>query len=64
MPTTISLSRVNFGKLFSRKTVIAEPLPLNLSDEERFSLLLKREEILNKVKEYIEFCLNTSNVLS
>ena len=50
--------RFNFGKLFSRKTIVAEPLPLNLSDDEKCNLLQKRQKIMDKVKEYINTYLN------
>ena len=46
--------RYHFGKFFTEKTIVATPLPSDLSDEMKKSILTERERILSKVKEYID----------
>ena len=43
----------NFGKYFSKETIIAEPLPEDMDNSEKLTLLPRRTEILKKVKSYI-----------
>lgn len=54
--------RFNFGKFFSSRTIVAEPLPHDMSDEERTVIMDKRNDILAKVKEYINSNLNPAKV--
>ena len=54
--------RYNFGKFFTNRTIISEPLPDKLEDLEREKILLERDRILNKVKEYIDSNLNPRKV--
>ena len=46
--------RYHFGKFFTENTIIATPLPSDLSDEMKNSIVSERERILSKVKEYID----------
>ena len=46
--------RYHFGKFFTENTIVATPLPSDLSDEMKNSILSERERILLKVKEYID----------
>ena len=52
--------RFHFGKFFTDHTIIAEPIPDNISDEEKNNLLEGRNKILRKVKHYIDTELNPS----
>ena len=45
--------RFHFGKFFSKRTIVAEPLSSDIPENERIILLQERKEILTKVKEYI-----------
>ena len=46
--------RYHFGKFFTENTIVAPPLPSDISDEIKNSILSERERILLKVKEYID----------
>lgn len=50
--------RYSFGKFFTDHTIIAEPLPDNISKEEEEIRLRERKNILEKVKLYIDTHLN------
>ena len=45
--------RYNYGRLFTEKMLVAEPVSKDISDDEKTKILLKRRTILDKVKEYI-----------
>ena len=42
--------RYHFRKIFTENTIIATPLPSDLSDEMKNSILSERERILSKMK--------------
>lgn len=44
----------DFGKYFTDRTIIVEPLLEELSGEEKKNILIKRKEVMDKVKEYID----------
>ena len=48
--------RFGFGKFFTRRTIIAKPLPADTPD--KTEILLKQKKILSKVKQYIDKFLN------
>lgn len=50
--------RFGFGQFFTHRTVIGKPIPLDTSGQEKEEMLLKRKQILTKVKDYINACLN------
>ncbi|XP_066925712.1 uncharacterized protein [Clytia hemisphaerica] len=50
--------RFYFGKFFSEKTIVSEPLPQELPHEEREAILALRKEVLTKVRTYINENLN------
>jgi len=50
--------RFHFGKFFSERTIISEPLPESTSIEEKKTVLLLRNELLKKVRSYINENLN------
>uniref|UniRef100_A0A7M5V9S6 ATP-dependent DNA helicase n=2 Tax=Clytia hemisphaerica TaxID=252671 RepID=A0A7M5V9S6_9CNID len=50
--------RFYFGKFFSEKTIVSEPLPLELPHEEKETILALRKEVLSKVRDYINSNLN------
>ena len=50
--------RYSFGRFFTDKTIIADPLPQDLPEKEKMALLEKRKIILDKVKRYIDTMLN------
>ena len=52
--------RFNFGKLFSEKTIISEPLSESIPSERRKQILSEKNEIITKVKSYINEHLNPS----
>ena len=54
--------RFHFGKFFSKRTIVAEPLASDIPEDERMMQLQKRKEILSKVKEYINTNLNPAKV--
>ena len=54
--------RFGFGRLFTDQTIIADPLPAEMSNIERENKLSQRETILNKVKQYIDTELNPNKV--
>ena len=54
--------RFHFGKLFSKRTIVAEPLPSDIPESEKVLILQKRKEIVSKVKEYINLNLNPAKV--
>ena len=47
-----------FGKFFCNRTVVAVPLPDNISHEEKSFILKQRDKVLTTVKEYIDSNLN------
>ena len=54
--------RYSFGKFFTDHTIVSEPLPDELSQQERNDILQQRESVLSKVKEYIDLNLNPKKV--
>ena len=54
----IKKCRFSFGRFFIEHTVIAEPLPESIPSEEKSAILKERNEILKKVKDYIDTNLN------
>jgi len=50
--------RYSFGKFFTDHTIVAEPIPDNMSNEEKERKLKERKTILEKVKSYIDSNLN------
>ena len=54
--------RFGFGRFFTDQTIIADPLPAEMSDVEKENKLSQRETILNKVKQYIDTELNPNNI--
>ena len=46
--------RYSFGKFFTDRTIIAEPLPEQMSEEDRKEIMNKKKIILDKVKDYID----------
>ena len=57
--------RFNFGRFFCDRTIIASPLPRDISDEHRENILSERKKVLDKVKTYIDTNLfpKTRNIL-
>ena len=45
--------RFNFGQFFTDKTIVAEPLPEDVSEEVKTNILTRRKEILCSVKQKI-----------
>ena len=54
--------RYHYGRYFTNKTIITEPLPQDLSDEERANVLKRQKSVLDKVKKYIDTNLNPRTV--
>ena len=54
--------RYSFGRFFTEKTIIAEPLPNDMLEQEKLTKLQKRNQILNKVKDYIDTNLDPRKV--
>ena len=54
--------RFKFGKTFSKKKMVAEPLPENMSKEIKVLVLCKRNKILDKFRDYISNFLNPSKI--
>ena len=54
--------RFHFGKFFSKQTIVAKPLPSNVPESIKHSVLVKRKEILSKVKDYINTNLNPAKL--
>lgn len=54
--------RFRFGKFFSKRTIIAEPLPSDMPGFEKKTIHSKRKELLDRVKEYINTNLNPTKV--
>ena len=54
--------RFHFGKFFSKQTIVAKPLPSDMPESIKHSVLVKRKEILSKVKDYINTNLNPAKV--
>ena len=52
--------RFNSGHFFTKQTIVAEPLDVNLDDECKSSILNRRKEILCLVKQKIDELLNPS----
>ncbi|KXJ10654.1 ATP-dependent DNA helicase PIF1 [Exaiptasia diaphana] len=52
--------RFSFGQFFANRTIISEPLPNDLDEFSKMSILNKRKEILSLVKEKIDEHLNPS----
>ena len=52
--------RYGYGKYFTEQTIVARPIDKNLVEEKRVALLNKRQNILLKVKTYIDEYLNPS----
>ena len=54
----MSKHRFNFGKFFTEKTIISQTLPDFLPNERKQQILSERDEIMTKVKSYINEHLN------
>ncbi|XP_057310266.1 uncharacterized protein LOC130648243 [Hydractinia symbiolongicarpus] len=54
--------RYSFGKFFTAKTIVAEPLPIDINEHRRSEILEHRENLLGKVKSYIDKNLNPLKV--
>ena len=54
--------RYYFSRFFTNRTIIADPLPDDMSGDEKESILQKRNAILNVVKEYIDTYLDPKKV--
>ena len=54
--------KLNFGKCFTIQTITTEPLPEDLPLEVKILVLEKQKDILMKVKDYINNCLNPSKI--
>ena len=54
--------RFNFGRYFTEKTIIAKPLPSSLKDHKKADIMVERNKILTKVKEYIDKELDSAKV--
>ena len=52
--------RFHFEQFFTERTIVAEPLPENLTSEEKLNILTNREQILKKVKSKIDEALDPS----
>ena len=52
--------RFIFGKLFTDRTIVAEPLPEDMPEEIKNQVLKNRSDLLSKVKRYIDTELNPS----
>ena len=52
--------RFNFGQLFMKQTIVAEPLDATLDDEKKSRILNRCKEILSLVKQKIDEVLNPS----
>ena len=46
--------RFHYGRYFTDRTIIAKPLPSDLNDDEKNEILVWRENILSKAKNYID----------
>ena len=55
--------RFNFGKFVTSRTIVVEPLPEHIPENEKI-LLQKQSDILTKVKNYINNYLNPFKVNS
>ena len=53
-------SRFHFGKFFTSRTIIAQPLPDSLSVDKKNEIMQNRKQLLKKVKQYIDTELNPS----
>ena len=53
--------KFHFGQCFTRRTIVAEPLPEELDEEMKCNMLDKRNKILTLVKGKIDNVLNTNN---
>ena len=54
--------RFHFGKFFSNQTIVAKPLPSDMPENMKHSVLSKRKDILSKCKDYINNHLNQAKV--
>lgn len=54
--------RYNFGTLFTDHTIIAEPLPFEMPDDEKQGIYKDRNRILSKVKNYIDINLHPRKI--
>ena len=54
--------RYSFGKFFTDQTIISEPLPKDMNENDKNAKLQHRENILSKVKSYIDEHLNPTKV--
>ena len=52
--------RFNFGQFFTKQTIVAEPLDVNLGDEMKSSILNRHKEILSSIKQKIDEVINPS----
>ena len=52
--------RFHFGKFFTSRTIIAQPLPDSLSVDKKNEIMQNRKQLLKKVKQYIDTELNPS----
>ena len=54
--------RYSFGRFFSVKTIIAEPLPNEMTEKEKSAVLFKRNRLLGRVQIYIDVYLDPRKV--
>ena len=54
--------RYSFGRFFTDKTIIAEPLPNDMNENEKSTVLAKRYRLLSKVQNYIDVYLDPRKV--
>ena len=54
--------RYSFGRFFTDKTIIAEPLPNDMTENEKSTVLAKRYRLLSKVQNYIDVYLDPRKV--
>ena len=52
--------KFNFGKIFTDRTIVAEPIPEDMPEEIKKQVLKNRSDLLSEVKRYIDTELNTS----
>ena len=51
--------RYSFGRLFTTKAIIAEPLPNDMTENEKSAVLIRRNRLLSKVQNYVDMYLQS-----
>ena len=54
--------RYSFGRFFTTKTIIAEPLPNDMTENEKSAVLIRRNRLLSKVQNYVDMYLDPRKV--